>query len=325
MDDQDVVVALEYEAAANNLVTVVPAARQHPLVTQIERSYRQAKPDKYGMLTPGNRIRLVIRSSPGCLSRTLGIVNAICHACDTRGWPLRIESLSPPPYAAVTVAALIVRVLGHDIHVALAEASRRQLRPPQPKASRSWRPSSGSVDSDASSTPPYSYDLFEYIPTGSLTLEIRTWAAIVGSRKWSDSPRGKVEEKLHELFKSLIRIAGVKRAESATAEQKRREREAAWRRHEEREHAEQFQKLLGQELLQEAENWTKVQRLTTYVDAVREAHISSGGSIDPKSEMGRWLAWADQYIRSLDCRLEPKRDPASVPPIARRPVPGSWR
>lgn len=325
MDDQDVVAALEHEATADIRVLVAPSARPHRVMAQIERSFRQAKPDKYGMLTPNNRIRLAIRSSPDCLSRALGIVNAICHACDARRWPVRIQDQTPLPFSQITLAPLIIQVLGQDLRIDVAEASRRQLCPPQPKSAGSRysiQRANGFEAYDAAST--YG-DIFQYIPTGLLTVEIRDWVTGIGRRKWSDTPSKRIEGNLNGLFVSLIRAAGTLRAKASAEERERQERETKWRRHEERDHAEQFKKLLAEELLQETDKWSTKQRISAYVDAVRQAHIAAGAQISTDAAIGRWLDWADEYIQSLDCRMNMKRDPADPPPIVRRPVPFSWR
>ena len=146
---------------------------------------------------------------------------------------------------------------------------------------------------------PAPYDL---VRSATLVLHIENVWGI--RHAWKDGKAKRLEEVLNDVVVGLIEAALQKKAQREKQERERlrqeeleRQREAARRRA-----RQERAKVRRLERLREATD--EHQRLQESV-----AHLHDVvGTMDPDTELGRWLSWADDCVRRLD-PLTPFREP----------------
>lgn len=154
---------------------------------------------------------------------------------------------------------------------------------------------------------------FKYHLSGRLTFEIEEW--FDGQKRWSDTARHSVEDKLGGFILSLVVAAkAVIKREFEWAEEKRL-REEAKRQSEERARLIREEQEFRRQLLDEAALWQKCDAVRQYLDHVRERLASS------KQEMSQnnldWLTHAELALADmlpLEKRLAPKDGTESPQP-----------
>jgi len=123
---------------------------------------------------------------------------------------------------------------------------------------------------------------------------------------------------LNSFVKGLIKAAVYVRAKRLDREKEEREREERRRKIEEtkrlRREEEQRLKILDQQV----SNWHQNQRIRQYVEAFREAALNKHGTIEPGSDIDKWITWAIQQADRLDPLVK------SPPSILDEPEPSWW-
>ena len=119
-------------------------------------------------------------------------------------------------------------------------------------------------------------------------------------RSWRDTDKGRLEDRLSGVVPAILTYIDARKAERAKAEAEARERAAIERRKREAEQQRQREKARAEGLVRDAESWHKSQSIREYLRAVQQTAEEQHGLIDPDSELGRWLAWAEDVATSLD-------------------------
>jgi hypothetical protein len=141
----------------------------------------------------------------------------------------------------------------------------------------------------------YNWRSRQYFPTGILTF--RMWKDFRFNQKiWSDG-RQLIEYQLSKILASLELLARQEK-------ERRIEREKRWKEQEEQERIEneilnrkEQEKLAFKNLLKQAKQWHKSQKLRAYINEV-ESKANMKGEIS--NELKSWLEWAKQKIDWFD-------------------------
>lgn len=137
--------------------------------------------------------------------------------------------------------------------------------------------------------------------------ESRLWGHHGVRRRWTDSPRQRLEDSLHKVIAGMMTYALV----LAEIKKKDDEREAQY----EKEQARQLKEERRQEkraarireeaqkvetLFQEAKDWRSSIDLREYIAAARANAVKAGRSVSAGSEFDKWQKWATEQADMLD-------------------------
>lgn len=288
----------------------------HPLIARTEKNFRSAKKDEKGFLTPKAKGRVSLVSAPGSVGRAMRIMDALIKALESRGMKVRIEDGDHKicigsawhqgwysTYLSKTLdERTLVSVLGEDLEICLSEQIDRSERQPSPKEIKEhlW----------------YRPPVYEYHPTGRFSLYILNLEGI--RHTWSDTDKKRLEDLLNSFVKGLMKAAVYVRTKRLEREKEEREREERRRKIEEikrlRREEEQRLKILDQQV----SNWHQSQTIRRYIEAFREAALRKYGTIEPGSDIDKWITWAIQQADRFDPLVK------NPPSILDEPEPSWW-
>ncbi len=150
----------------------------------------------------------------------------------------------------------------------------------KPKTDRTWRE-------------------WEYLPTGSLSIEIHCKYFAQSRRKWSDGKVQKLEKVVGSFLNSIPgHLAEIKQSRLDDECERRQKKKAAERR------AVQKQELDNEnarrtELMKFVEDWEKAQRIRKYLAAVDTRLLEEDARPSNPDALDRWLGWARWYADYL--------------------------
>jgi hypothetical protein len=271
--------AAEIESA-KKIIVPKRLVSPHPLVQQTQMVLSQSKPDKYGVLRPLGKY-LDIRVAPGSLRRALRIMDSLLKWLELNNIPVEIvEDKTPSTY---------VHILGERIQFSLNEIVRRVEHTPSKEERKkkdlfSW----------------YSAPRWDYIPTGKLRLEIKSWS-LSGIRKiWSETESKSLEVLLKDFVSGLLNIAVKLREKRLIQEARERKLKKEKERLEQLERQRLAEEKRLQDLMEQARLWAKSQELRAYIKAVEKAAKDKNYLTGSEEQLKRWLTWAKEQADQLD-------------------------
>lgn len=240
----------------------------HPLI-RATRQYWAAR--RRGDGGAAGQPRLAIEVSSDALPRALRTMQALLVACERRGFEV----------AATTSGESTVRILEQPVRFALEERTQQVLH-------------ERTTAEQAAAKRGVPIRRWDHVPNGRLALKIqRHWSV---GRRVADCAQQAIEERLNEFIERLVEQALVQQAEAAEAARKERERQEAERQRKEAEaqRREEEARIAGFDHFVGACKRTADRRacLATLRDAV--------GPVEPDSELGQWLEWAQEYTERND-------------------------
>jgi hypothetical protein len=258
---------------------VEPITNPHPLVVRTRKGVAKEKAGEDRLLRLASAERLDLRVSKQAFPRALWIFDALLKAAEACG--IR---------TAIVQRELVWRTVmvahGEPIAVCIREGLRSVERPRSPHDPHWYR------------------QRYDYFPTGRLTFEVDNHCA--SRRSWNDGSRQRLENCVDSITESLL-VTG----ERLRDERLRREAEEQIRKVESRYHAENERRARDERerieaLNRDVDNWHQSERIRAYLAAFRSCMEKWSGPIQPKNDVGRWLAWAETYADRLD-PLKPQR------------------
>jgi len=150
------------------------------------------------------------------------------------------------------------------------------------------------------------------VPSGKFCLEIEPRRSYYSRgdglrRKWSDCQRDKIEGYLNLFVTGVIKVAIAKREGELQNERRERARQNEEKQRAEQEQARaaiwakiQKERAKVNKLEAEAAAWEESRQVRLYIEAVRQNALASGKNVGKESELGRWLAWAQQQADRMD-------------------------
>ncbi len=271
----------------NQIIVPETLDNPHPLVVRTEKNLRGAKKDEKGLLTATAKGTLSLVVAPAFVDRAMRILDALIKTLESRGMKIRIEDgdhkscIGSPwqhwwysTYLSKTLnERTLVSVLGEDLEICLAEQIDRRERQPSPK--------------EIKEHPWYRRPVYEYRPNGRFSLYILNVEGI--RHTWSDTDKKSLEDLMNSFVKGLMKAAVYVRTKRLEREKEEREREERRRKIEEikrlRREEEQMLKVLDQQV----SNWHQSMRIRQYVEAFWEAALRKHETIEPGSDVDKWI------------------------------------
>ena len=274
---------IDYESNPKHKIEVAKHLRKpHPLVEATRTALQAGKPDDYGRLYSWRKGCLGVGIGQGSVNRVLLILDALVKALEKRGYRVT----SSDGNAEVTV-------LDEKLTFTIEEPAKRFENVVTPEQRKK--------------DPYLYYHKYRYVPTGNLVLKIDK--LYYGAWKsWKDDKARKIEDCLNEFMVGLVEVAEAKMRQRLERQREEEKRRRAREEREAREREIEAESARRQALEQEAANWAKARQIRRYVAAVKERALRNRESLEPESELGRWVDWALAYCRLLDPLL---RDAAS--------------
>ena len=282
---------IEFERRPENRVVAQNTGGfTHPLVVKTSKALADSAVDQRGIHFPPPHA-LSVRVSEAARPRALRTMDALIAALEARGHKVSVLSEKrelhgyyPDPRIEITSKTLVT-ILGETIEFGIEERATQvakgkgiDLRGKKVVSPRSFQ--------------------HDYIPTGQLSLEIRTWTSGV-KRTWTEAER-RPDLPLNDFIEGLVRTALWMRDERIEAERQRQaELDAVQRREEERQRlvAEANRVDLAHRQLRALDESRRVSR---FVRLIRRQATRQEMSPSADSELGRWLAWLEDYARRID-------------------------
>jgi hypothetical protein len=277
---------------------IVPRALidPHPLVAKTEKSLRTAKPDDRGILRaygPGTLSAAVGRNS---IDRAMRILNTLIKALEKRGIKVKVdetESQGHQYYSYRRSSAqgkTLASVLGEWVEIGIEEHANRKGHELTQKEK----------DEQRKYGRPLYPPMYDFSPNGRLVLRIKNVHSRQVRHTWSDTVGKRLENLLNSFIVGLTNAAVDIRASRLEREREAREREERRRIAEEEERLRREEERRLKILDEQVSNWHKSQKIRQYVEAVRKMAIWKYGSVEPGSELEKWITWAIRQANKLD-------------------------
>lgn len=273
---------IAFEKLDINKIKVAPTLTSpHPYVLQAEKNLKKAKHNKSNILYPNAKKCLDINVGTDSLGRALRIMDALIKTLEIRNYTVSIIKKNEKDEYASSVS-----LLGETFEICIEEIldrTERELTPTQKREKQKdpWL---------------HSYPIYDYSPSGRLSLKIKELEGSGVRKIWSDGKKRKVEDSLNAFIVGLIRAAVEKRTSRLESE----ERERKWQEQKDRreEQIKEIERI--KTLKEEAKAWNESQQLRAYIKAVEEDALQRHDKIKQGSELDQWLVWANQQADRLD-------------------------
>lgn len=280
---EEVEAKITFEQLNENQIQVSPALLSpHPYVARAEKNLRNARRNSSGILSPLAKKCLDLQIGPNSLDRALRIMDALIKALESRGINV---SISEEGNRATSVS-----VLGETLQFGIEETlnrTERELTKAQKKEKEkyAWL---------------YNRPQYDYSPSGSLVLKIKSSEGRGFRRTWSDGKKQRVEDALNSFIVGLIKAAEAIKAERLERERWKREWQEKERQREEMARLRREEEERLQSLDKQVVGWHKSRQIRAYIEAVRQAAIQKHGQIAEGSQLDQWLTWANQQADRID-------------------------
>lgn len=256
----------------------------HSLISEANQQLQTSRQDENGLIILPEKFPLDLRVSKSMLRRSLFVMDALLRAFESHG-----DTVSSGP--CVVLLNVPVRF---GISEAL-EAHREEVE-----------------SADLTGRYEFNHNRFrsKRVPSGRLTFQIRDHKEFwVGKcrQAWRDSPKQPLEQRLESIIAGVLAFAArVRQREVELRSEEEARAAAALRRQEEAKQRAIRQAAIKAEhkrfgdLMAESVRWQQSKTLREYILAAKQTHIDTNGSIEPGSEMEKWLDWASQQADWLD-------------------------
>lgn len=284
----------------------------HPLIAKYRELLEGTGPEVSELLS--KKACLAVSVSTAQLDRGLRILQMVFEAWEKQGY--QPEVLPPNPlgtnrygYTQAQPSRTGVRI--KDIFVAfeIKEAYDTVEVPPQTESHRGGR--------RATFEPP-ARPTYRKVGSGRLTLEIVDPTPDGMRKRWHDRESRKIEDELNAFFRAAMAIAEHQHQELQERERQRLEKEAERRRGQEE--AARLAELTSRmyDLESRMMDVQQARAIRNFVQAVHADAERRGLSLEPPSELGAWLSWANELANQLEQTAiqtlsERRRKPESQP------------
>lgn len=291
----------------SELTTTYPKPTAIPLVEAASKRLRQRDGWPEGTLArsaPKEVLNLSVTRAT--LDRALSLVEALFKVLATHGFEFAIDK-----ERGVTLLRRLET--GTELEFALVEQIRRTPHSITPKEERARQRYYQRQTWDEPTLPPV-IPLYDYTPTGVLTVTIGRWP----SRSWNDTPKRQLEQRIGEVTAGTLALAQetyAKELEEARRKEARAKAVAQYERLTTR-RADELERFKQVEA--SAVNWERASRLRAFAQAVERQAADTGV---PTQDQIEWLAWARAKADWLDPLISVS-DPILDAPEPKRP--GYW-
>jgi hypothetical protein len=239
--------------------------KAHALIRKSRTVLEATEPDRYGRVGPGWRDECVeIITTKLHLRRSLLLLDAILRGVEAKGHKAEVVREQGRFYTHIKIGSEFVRIRITE------------------KTTRNREKYTSSHD--------YIYDA-----TGVLTFSIEG----LYSQSWMDLDSEKLESRTGEIVEGIVMAGENLQLRRIEQEEEDRRYEEKCRKEEELNRLWEREKTRRKALEQQAENWSKVTRLSAFIGAC-EAQMTSTGKLISDSPEHRWVNWARRYVDEID-------------------------
>lgn len=250
----------------------------HPLIEQTRRVLKDEKPNDWGILRPNDKNILSVRVGPDSVPRALRIMNTLVKALEGRRASIYIGS-----FRHTGDPETEIHIDGEEIRIFLRERIFSEKKAPENLIKRFLR------------RYPKEWGRYSYYPTGVLELYLDEY--VDGKqKKWADTPKKKLEEKLGDFIIGLLDIVPDMRQQRL----EREERERRWQEEKEERRRWEEEKERLRALEETAETWIRSEKLRSFVREVERRASQKELSGDSKDKLEEWIKLATAHADSLD-------------------------
>lgn len=257
----------------------------HALISEANQQLQSMRPNSDDLIVLPADASIDLRVSKSTLRRSLFIVDALLRAFEAHG-----DRVNRGP---------CVELLNVQVRFAVFESLSRHREEVE--------------STDLSGRYEFNHSRYQsvLIPSGRLTLQIKESSSYWHHncrQSWRDTPRHPLEERLEAVIAGLFDYAATIRREERQRKREQEERAAAELQRQEaarqraaKRAAIEAERERVEALIADSKRWKKSQELREYIDAARRLYLDRNASIEPGSQMAKWLEWA---LRQAD-RLDP--------------------
>lgn len=262
---------------------VVPdrLSKPHQLAQDARQLLENTQPDNYGMLSVFREPCLDVRISRGSLNRALRVLDSLIKGFEAQGLKIKIET-DPTTKSYVEIFdekvwfSLVEDTQRSDHVLTLVEKRRQQ---------------EGSF---------WGAPRYDYSPSGKLSLIIDVPGAVGIRKRWSDSPRKRLEELLGDFVNGTILVGHILKKERLMREEQNRKWEEERKKREEEEKRRRENEARLHDLERQAEQWAKSKQLRAYIRAVEREVAKIEANEELRARFERWFSWAKAHAEFLD-------------------------
>ena len=264
-----------FESKPANEVKVKQSLRNpHTLVHHSMMRLREGHADQSKRFR-GGRGCLDVWVSKDCIHRTLLIMDVLIKALEKRGFQVSLKDHFQDNTS--------VEIYGESISFGIVESSR-QIPNPKRETDR-WE------------------NLYDYTPTGKLTLRIKNYYH--GRKSISDGKTQRLEDCLNKFILLLVKASEIERIRRKEREQWHKEYEEQAQKEREAALEQQREQEMLKQLFDNAETWNKCVQVRAYIAAVEERVGENSGGDRTDS----WVSWASHKVERIEFDLlQPNSD-----------------
>lgn len=267
---------LEFEQRPENRVVVPENLETLSRPVRHTRAVlRTRKPDQFGLVSATAKDCFRVEIAPGSTERAMRILQALAGAFAARGYEV-VEG-------ADAGTGLQVRLNGELLTLRLTERSRRVVHVPSEREeirkelNPGWKP-----------------PLYDWVPTGILTLRIPNAPCLPQHASWRDRAKEPVEQRLNAVLAGMAEAArGIRERREAQERAKQEWEEKEKRIAEARRKAElegaRFRRLEHLAML-----WQRRETCLKFLSAVKERMKVARPELIPTAQA--WIEWAEAYF-----------------------------
>jgi hypothetical protein len=250
----------------------------HPLIMQARAAFKNAETSDHGILWTRETC-LDIRVSKNSLERAIRIMAGLISTIEEAGFFVSVETRERKTQT-------VAKIHGEEIRFGLVEKiSRIDL---------AAAPQGGMLERVLK----YGGKPVTEEPSGKLSTTV--WTSYGSDRRrWSDG-KSPLEEQVPNVVGGLIRFALIDRAkerERAAEERERQRRAEEWAK---LEAAVKAEKSKVRALEEAAAKWSRAEQIRSFVSAARTSAVQNGQAVEPGTQFGDWIIWAERQADRLD-------------------------
>jgi hypothetical protein len=250
----------------------------HPVIMQARAAFKTAETSDHGILWTRETC-LDIRVSKNSLERAIRIMAGLISIIEEAGFCVSVETRERKTQT-------VAKIHGEEIRFGLVEKINR--------IDLAAAPQGGMLERVLK----YGGKPVTEEPSGKLSITV--WTSYGSDRRrWSDG-KSPLEEQVPNVVAGLIRFALIDRAkerERATEERERQRRVEEWAK---LEAAVKAEKSKVRALEEAAAKWSRAEQIRSFVSAARTSAVQNGQAVEPGTQFGDWIIWAERQADRLD-------------------------
>jgi hypothetical protein len=141
---------------------------------------------------------------------------------------------------------------------------------------------------------------WDFVPSGVLSLVIENWLPRGLRKTWSDGKSKGLEEMLNDFVVGAIKVADSLKQDRLEREERQRLWQEELRKREEIERQRLLEEKRLHMLEQQADLWTKSEKIRAFVSAVEGTAAAKGPAEINLDDLNRWVSWAREHADRMD-------------------------